>query len=123
MEELTHFLTQYEIATNSHDFDVVAPLLADTVVYWFSDGSFEGSDAIRTAFEKTWATIQNEVYAITDVRWVAISDTAATCIYEFKWQGDIDGVHKSGYGRGTNAMIKTADGWKMAHEHLSRYPA
>jgi len=123
MEELTHFLEQYENATNSHDFTAVTPLLTNDAVYWFSDGSFEGIDAIQAAFEKTWATIQNEVYHITQVRWVAVSDTAATCIYEFTWQGDIDGVHKFGRGRGTNAITKTADGWKMVHEHLSRYPS
>jgi len=123
MEELEAFLKQYEIATNSHKFDNVQPLLATDAVYWFSDGSFEGHAAIREAFEKTWAIVKHEVYKIVNVRWIAESNTEAVCIYEFQWKGEIDGIKKSGIGRGTNVMSKISDDWQMVHEHLSRYPS
>jgi ketosteroid isomerase-like protein len=123
MKELQKFLKDYEEATNSHDFDNVAPFLSSDAVYWFSDGSFEGTEAIRGAFDKAWGTIQNEVYGITNVRWIATSPDAAVCIYDFTWQGVIDGADRSGGGRGTNAFARTEDGWKMTHEHLSNYPA
>ncbi len=47
------FLRDYEQRTNTHRFAEVAPLIADNAVYWFNDGSFQGKDAIKQAFEKT----------------------------------------------------------------------
>lgn len=123
MEELEDFLRQYEAATNSHIFDNVQPLLATNAVYWFSDGSFEGYAAIRDAFEKTWATVKNEVYRIVGVRWVVRSDTIATCIYEFRWEGDISRIKRTGIGRGTNVMSRVGSNWRMVHEHLSKSPS
>lgn len=123
MKELEDFLKQYEVATNSHKFDNVQSLVAVDAVYWFSDGSFEGHATIREAFEKTWATVKNEVYKIVNVRWVAESDSVAVCIYEFQWRGEIDGIEQSGVGRGTNAMSKIGGAWQMVHEHLSKYPS
>lgn len=122
MNELDQFVKQYEAATNSHNFDTVEPLIAKDAVYWFSDGSFEGHQAIRKAFESAWDTVKNEVYTITNVRWLAVSDTVAVCVYDFTWKGEIDGAQKSGGGRGTNALTKTATGWQIVHEHLSKYP-
>jgi ketosteroid isomerase-like protein len=120
MDDLKTFLKKYEDATNSHDFDQVAPLLAVDAVYWFSDGSFEGREAIRAAFIKTWDTVKQEIYRIEDVRWLAVSATAAVCVYSFSWQGIINGVQRSGVGRGTNAMVKAKGNWLMVHEHLSK---
>jgi len=59
------FLHEYEQRTNTHRFEEVAPLIADTAIYWFNDGSFQGKDAIKQAFEKTWDFIQNEHYTMT----------------------------------------------------------
>jgi ketosteroid isomerase-like protein len=122
MEEAKEFLKRYETATNSHDFDKVAPLLANDAVYWFSDGSLKGVAAIREAFEKTWNIVRDEAYKIVNISWVLASPTNAVCIYEFQWQGKVDGIQKSGKGRGTNVMSKGSAGWQMLHEHLSKYP-
>ncbi|WP_405729755.1 hypothetical protein OG607_29050 [Streptomyces sp. NBC_01537] len=35
--ELTAFMTRYERATNSHDIDRVAPLIAEDATYWTRD--------------------------------------------------------------------------------------
>ena len=114
------FLKAYERATNSHDFSKVAPLIDDDAIYWFSDGSFEGIDAIKEAFENTWGKVKDEVYEIKSVRWLAKSDTIAICVYEFFWQGYVDGVKKSGNGRGTNVLVNTNGSWQITHEHLSK---
>ncbi|MDA8206391.1 MAG: nuclear transport factor 2 family protein [Thermaerobacter sp.] len=97
-------LRQYEQAANSRDFDHVAPMVADHAVYWFSDGEFEGLDAIRGAFEMTWNTIEQERYAIEDVQWVVVGDQAAVCIYQFRSEGVVRGRPFLAVGRGTNVF-------------------
>jgi len=87
-------LSSYEKAANSGDFDQVEPLIANDALYWFTDGSFDGIDEIRRAFEATWATIHDETYEIEDIRWVAVSKTVAVCI-----------------------------AWTIVHEHLSKAPS
>jgi ketosteroid isomerase-like protein len=113
---------RFEDAANSADFDKVAPLIADDAVYWFTDGSFEGLPAVRRAFEATWDAIHDEVYRIEDVRWIAVSETVAVCIYRFVSSGLVDGRPFSASGRGTNVLARGPAGWKIVHEHLSREP-
>lgn len=120
MSELDIFLRNYEQATNSHDFSKIKPLIAENSVYWFSDGSFEGLNAIQKAFEETWDKIQNEIYSIRNVRWISIADNQAVCVYEFHWTGKIEGKKLRGVGRGTNVISKTNGKWRMLHEHLSK---
>ena len=120
--ELTSFVYRYEQATNRHDFDELVPLIADDATYWFTEGSYDGIDAIRAAVERTFATILDEVYTIEDLEWVAIADDLAVCRYRFRWSGVIDGESASGQGRGTNVVTKRNGAWKMLHEHLSRQP-
>jgi uncharacterized protein (TIGR02246 family) len=119
VQDLDAFLRRYEAASNSHDFDQVAPLIADDAVYWFSNGTHLGIAAIRAAFESTWATIADEDYRITAVRWLVTSDDAAACTYSYSWSGMIDGQRRSGGGRGTNVLTRTDTSWCIVHEHLS----
>ncbi|HLJ80087.1 MAG TPA: nuclear transport factor 2 family protein, partial [Ktedonobacterales bacterium] len=102
------FLRDYERQTNTHEFANVAPLLADDAVYWFDDGSFYGVDEIRDAFARTWAAIQNERYAIADVRWLWQDNDSAACIYTFSWQGTVNGGAEEGSGRGTSLLCRRA---------------
>ena len=44
-------MAAYEQATNSHDISRVMPLIAPEATYWFTDGSYVGLDAIRSAIE------------------------------------------------------------------------
>jgi ketosteroid isomerase-like protein len=118
--ELTEFVRRYERANNGHDFDQLAPLIADDATYWFTDGSYQGLGAIRAAIERTFATIVDEIYEIRDLEWLAVTGELAVCRYRFGWQGLIDGRPESGQGRGTNVLVKRDDGWKVLHEHLSR---
>jgi ketosteroid isomerase-like protein len=111
-------LKQYEAQINLHQFDLVAPLIADDAVFWFNDGSFAGKAAIRGASERTWARFANETYWLTDLRWIALGDKAASCIYQFNWKAG----SASGIGRGTSVFRHGADGWKIVHEHLSGQP-
>ena len=118
--ELTSFVHRYEQATNRHDFDLLAPLIAEDATYWFTDGSYRGIDAIRAAIERTFGRILDEAYEIGDLEWVAVTDELAACRYRFSWRGVVDGKPASGQGRGTNVVTKRDGAWKMLHEHLSR---
>ena len=74
---------------------------------------------IKMAIERTFATIHDEVYEITDLEWVALGMEHAVCRYRFSWTGVIDGQPRSGRGRGTNVVIRRDGEWRMLHEHLS----
>ena len=116
---LTEFVRAYERATNSHDIAQLVALIAPDAVYWFSDGSHRGREAILSAIAETFATIHDETYQINDLEWIAHSGDYAVCRYRFAWTGTIDGQPRSGSGRGTNVLVNIAGAWQMLHEHLS----
>ncbi|MFJ2553816.1 YybH family protein [Microbacterium sp. NPDC087591] len=112
-------LEQYLDATNSHDFDQVARVLAPEPVYFFGDATCIGRAAVRDYFERTWALIPDERYWAEDIEWVVDGSDAAVAIYTYRWSGTVQGAPASGSGRATNAFAKTDDGWRLVHEHLS----
>jgi ketosteroid isomerase-like protein len=116
------FLREYEQRTNTHRFEEIAPLIAEHAVYWFNDGSFQGIDTIKQAFEKTWAFIQDEQYTIDQIQWLINDEHNAVCIYLFHWQGSVEGQFLKGIGRGTSILQKLDGQWKATHEHLSSLP-
>lgn len=69
--DISAFVREYERATNTHDADVVATLVAQDATYWFTDGSYVGRAAIREALARTWQTIRDETYEIRDLEIVA----------------------------------------------------
>ena len=81
----------YEDAANSGNFERVKTPLSDDAVYWFSDGSYIGVNRIQLAFEKTWNTIKNENYSISELKWLHKALDCAVCIYNFNSTGTIDG--------------------------------
>lgn len=117
--ELDQFMQTYEKASNSHRFSNVQPLLSSDAVYFFSDETLYGLEKIQQAFESTWNKIKEEVYHIEDLKWLVITPDFATCIYRFRWHGVIEDQEKEGEGRGTNILLKSKDGWKIVHEHLT----
>lgn len=110
----------YERMTNTTDFDQVSPLIAEDAVYWFADGRFEGIAANQEAFEKTWNTIKDEKYQLTNIRWIGVSDNLAVCTYDFHSQGLVSGRPFSASGKGTNVFLSVDGQWKIVHEHLSK---
>lgn len=116
---LAEFIRTYEQATNSHDITWLVPLIAPDAVYWFSDGSHRGREAVLTSITETFATIRDEIYRIGDLEWITHSNHHAVCRYRFTWTGAIDGQPRSGSERGTNVLVNNAGTWQMLHEHLS----
>ncbi|NEA34332.1 nuclear transport factor 2 family protein [Streptomyces sp. SID13031] len=66
-------------------------LVADDATYWFTDGSFEGVEAIAAAVQRTFDEIVDEVCTISDLHWVCTTPDCAVVRYQFHWAGD-DGV-------------------------------
>jgi len=118
--ELEIFLEAYEKAANSRDFNQVDPFIANDALFWFTNGTFNGKESVRKAFEDTWAHIQDEAYTISDVHWVAANDSVAVCTYTFKSDGIADGKRQVYEGKGTNVLKRFDGGWQIVHEHLSK---
>lgn len=118
----TDALARYVQKLNTHSWDEIAPRVTDDVVFIFTEGTYTGKKAAKAAFEKTFALIQGEEYSIHDVSWTAVTDSMATCHYEYRWKGLIDGNSQSGGGRGTSILLKVNGQWLIAHEHLGPYP-
>src|SRR5580704_3827373 len=118
--ELDTFLKAYEQVVNSRDFSNVAPFIAEDATFWFTDGQFNGKTAIREAFESTWAHIQDEVYTISNMKWVACSYWVSACTYTFKSDGMVDGKRQVYEGYGTNVVRRIGGRWRVVHEHLSK---
>ena len=115
-------LKRYETEINRKDFDLLIPMVSTACTFWFSSGTYSGLEEARRAFEKTWRTIEDEVYWLTDVAWIAEGDCAAVCTYTFHWKGVIGGKPCDGQGRGTSCFRKEGDDWKLVHEHLRHFP-
>ena len=116
------FLRKYERALATHSWDAIAPLIDDGACFIFSEGTYFGIAAIERAIRKTFSLIQNETYAISDVRWLHARDDCALCVYVFDWAGVIDGKACSGSGRGTSLLVSPNGEWKIQHEHLGPAP-
>lgn len=119
VDELTAVMRGYEAANNTHDIERVLPYIADDVSFWFSDGSHEGREQVRSAIEATFRAIQDERYLVDELTWVLVQADAAVCRYRFSWTGIVDGQPRSGAGRGTNVFVRTNEGWQIVHEQLA----
>ncbi|HYK71865.1 MAG TPA: nuclear transport factor 2 family protein [Pseudoneobacillus sp.] len=119
MKTVQNALDAYIHATNSHKFEHVAKLLSNHAVYMFTNKSWIGKDQIQTYFEGSWKAIEDEVYTIEDITWLASNENSAICIFVYQWKGYINGESKEGTGQGTNVFVNENGEWKLIHEHLS----
>ncbi len=115
-------LSAYIEKLNTHSWEQIAPCVTEDVVFIFTEGTFVGKAAAKASFEKTFKLIQNEVFSLHDISWTAVTESMASCHYEFRWKGFIEGHEASGGGRGTSILRKVAGRWLIAHEHLGPYP-
>lgn len=118
----TAVLASYVEKLNTHSWDQIASHVTDDAVFIFTEDTFVGKAAAKAAFEKTFKLIENEVFSIHDVSWTAVTESMASCHYEFRWKGLIEGQESSGGGRGTSILRKVDGRWLIAHEHLGPYP-
>lgn len=95
-------------ATNTHDFSLVAPLIAEDALYYFSDATVVGRAQVGEYFRKTWETIRDEEYWAEDIVWQGVTENLAVATYRFRWRGRIDGAVAQGSGRGTNVFVSSS---------------
>ena len=115
-------LSAYVESLNTHSWDQIVPHVAEDAVFIFTEDTFVGKAAAKAAFEKTFKLIENEVFSLHDIVWTVVTDDVATCRYEFRWKGLIEGQESSGGGRGTTILRKVDGRWLVSHEHLGPYP-
>lgn len=113
-------LQQYIKATNTHDFNQVKKYIHKDAIYWFSDKTCTSLLEIQQYFENAWNVIQDEVYTVTNVKWLTNDHNSATCTYQFRYEGYFKGNFVVGHGRATNVFKKNDHGvWMVIHLHLS----
>ncbi|MGW2346546.1 YybH family protein [Streptomyces sp. NPDC001661] len=96
--ELASFMRAYESTNNSRDIERLVPFIAEDANYWFSDGSYRGIEEIRSAVEKTFSIILDEVHEVRDMEWPVLTTGVAVCRYRFAWTGVVEGRQHSGQG-------------------------
>lgn len=103
------------------DIDHAIALLADDVVFFYSNGTaVVGKQAFAELMTSSWKLIEDYNYSTLDSAWVAQSDAAAAVIYHFAWSGRVRDSEVTGSGRGTRVFRReSGSGWLITHEHLS----
>lgn len=111
-------MAAYQSATSA---EAMLGLIDDDAVYMFSNETVHvGREAIEQAIRHNFETIKDDTYAIKNLTWLVESSEVAVCVYDFAWTGTVHGKPASGSGRGTSVLRRTAGGWKIVHEHLSK---
>ncbi len=117
----TDALATYVQKLNTHSWDQISPHVTDDAVFIFTDGTYVGKEAAKAAFQKTFSLIKEERFSLHDVVWTVVTDGMASCHYEFRWKGLIDGQESAGGGRGSSILVRVDGRWLVAHEHLGPY--
>ncbi|MCX6199561.1 MAG: nuclear transport factor 2 family protein [Bacteroidetes bacterium] len=113
------FITAYELALASQQWKNVEPLMHANACVTFSTGTVhKGIEAIKQAYEKNFSHIKNERYSVTNVHWVTQNNETAVYLFNFHWQGIINGEQAAGSGKGTAVIIFEDEKWKLIAEHL-----
>jgi ketosteroid isomerase-like protein len=117
--DVRDFMSRYEAALGSEDFDQVAPLIHPDALYRFNDGDFKGHEAIRGAFEKTWALeIEDVTYEMRDIDVVSLTTESATVAFTFHWSGKGPNGRFEATGRGTLVIVRLENDLVVVLEHL-----
>ena len=117
------FVKAYSAALHTNNWAVVSPLVHEDACVTFSDGrTLVGKAAVRAAYERNFATIKDDTFAVSDVHWVSQADDHAVYTFAFAWTGVVDGNPAGGKGRGTAVIVRREGGWQLLAEHLGPAP-
>ena len=119
------FLNEFEKLAGREDFAVIRDMIDENAFFRFNDGDLVGRPAIQAAFEKTWRgdpAVKGARFYLTDIKVLTLDDKTATATYTYNWEGSQGGIVFSIRGRGTRALTRNVQGFRIVHEHLSRFP-
>lgn len=117
------FVKAYTEALDTQVWAAVSPFVHEEACVTFSDGrTFVGKAAVRAAYERNFAAIKEETYAVSDVLWVSRAEDHAVYTFAFAWTGTVDGKRAGGKGRGTAVIVRHEGGWQLIAEHLGPAP-
>ncbi|MGI9327821.1 MAG: DUF4440 domain-containing protein [Pseudomonadales bacterium] len=115
------FMSAYEKALGTEDFNNVARFIHPQAIFRFSEGDFVGLVQIEKAFEKTWALdVQDVEYFLTNVHVLNLDATSATVLFNWNWHGKSKEGPFQIVGRGTSQIVLFEGQSKLLLEHLSR---
>jgi len=124
-ESVVLFLNRFEDIAGAKKFDLIEDMIHDDGVFRFNDGDFVGKQAIRGAFEKTWAgsaKVESERFYLTDIQVVTSNASSATATYTYNWEGSVSGQTFQIKGRGTRVIVLEQGRMQIILEHLSANP-
>ncbi len=124
-ESVVQFLNRFEELGESKNFDLIADMIHDEAIFRFNDGDFVGKQAIRGAFEKTWAgsaNVERERFYLTDIQVLTTDAKSATATYTYHWEGAVAGQSFQIRGRGTRVLVVDHGQLQIILEHLSAFP-
>jgi ketosteroid isomerase-like protein len=124
-QSVVAFLTEFEALAEQEDFSLIEHMIDENAFFRFNDGDFVGRQAIRAAFEKTWRgdpAVKKARFYLTDIVVLSTDDCSASATYTYNWEGAQGDVRFTVRGRGTRVLLVGPSGFRIVHEHLSRYP-
>lgn len=124
-DAVVEFLHEFERLAEKEDFSVIYDMIDTNAVFRFNDGDFIGRSAIQASFEMTWRgdlTVKKARFYLTDITILTVDETTATATYTYNWEGFQGGRAFAVRGRGTRVLAHDAGGFRIVHEHLSRFP-
>lgn len=125
-EAVVAFLHEFERLAEQEDFALIRDLIDERACFRFNDGDFIGRSAIQAAFEKTWRgdpTVKKARFYLSDITVLTVDEHTATATYTYHWEGSQGDRRFAVRGRGSRVLVRSTSGWRIVHEHLSRWPA
>jgi ketosteroid isomerase-like protein len=119
--QVVDFLKQFEDASATEVFANVVGMIHPNALFRFNDGDYRGHEAIRRAFESTWAqAVKDERYYLSDIAVVSVDTGSAVATFHFNWSGMGPNGPFQIVGRGTSLLVLHDGRLKVMLEHLSR---
>jgi ketosteroid isomerase-like protein len=124
-DSVVAFLHEFERLAEKEDFSLIRDMIDERAFFRFNDGDFVGRPAIQAIFEKTWRgdpTVKKARFYLTDITVLTVDERTATATYTYNWEGSQGDRKFSVRGRGTRVLAQSPGGFRIVHEHLSRFP-
>lgn len=108
------FIKNYENALSTQDWKNIEPLIHENACVTFSTGTVhKGKHEVQKAFERNFSVIKEEQFSISNIHWIKKNKEVAVYLFDFSWQGIVNGQQAEGSGRGTSVLINQKGEWKL----------